>query len=181
MKSIFPLIFFLILLYSCSSDTKKQKGEVTKANHKEISTEELGDLFNHYHASPVSQKEMDENALIEYISDKGYPVTRTENGVFIHTIAEGQGALIQRGQPLQAHYIGKFLNGPTFQSSYDKGRPMAFHQGQMVSGWNEALLHMRIGQKALLFIPSHLAYGENGLGDVIPPNANLVFEIEIIE
>ncbi|MBK8392543.1 MAG: FKBP-type peptidyl-prolyl cis-trans isomerase [Saprospiraceae bacterium] len=77
--------------------------------------------------------------------------------------------------------MGKFLDGKTFQSSYDAGRPLSFRQGQMVAGWNEALLQMYVGEKAVLFIPSHLAYGENGIKNVIPANANLVFEVEIVE
>lgn len=177
-KLFIPLVIFL---YCCKTDSNKERDLKIEPKHKEISAEELGDLFAFYHSSPTTLIEQDENTLIEYISDKGYPVVRTPNGVFIYTTQAGKGNLIQRGQSLNAHYIGKFLDGQTFQSSYDKGRPLSFHQGQMVSGWNEALLQMRVGEKAILFIPSHLAYGENGIKNVIPANANLVFEVEIVE
>ena len=174
------LTFLMIFLCSCKSDNKYGGGIEKSSNHKEISAEGLGDIFAFYHASPASLIEADENALIETISDKGYPVVRTENGVFIYTLQVGTGSLIQNGQALEAHYVGKFLDGQTFQSSYDAGKPLSFRQGQMVSGWNEALLQMRVGDRAILFIPSHLAYGEQGRGSVIPANANLIFEVEIL-
>lgn len=173
-------MLLLVFIYSCKSDIRKTGVKDAQSNHEEISPEALGDLFAYYHASPITLKEQDENALIEYISDKGYPVVRTQNGVFIHTLQVGTGSLIQNGQALEAHYVGKFLDGQTFQSSYDAGKPLSFRQGQMVSGWNEALLQMRVGDRAILFIPSHLAYGEQGRGSVIPANANLIFEVEIL-
>ena len=89
--------------------------------------------------------------------------------------------MIEKGQALKAHYIGKVLDGKTYQTSYEEGRALSFRDGQRVAGWNEALLQMYVGEKAVLFIPSHLAYGENGIKNVIPANANLVFEVEIVE
>ena len=179
MPEIKVFVLLIVLLYSCKSE--KSEGIGSKTIQKELTIEELGDLFSYYHSNPTNLKEQDENALIEYISDKGYPVVRTPNGFFIYKTQEGRGSLIQKGQALKAHYIGKFLDGKTFQSSYDAGRPLSFRQGQMVAGWNEALLQMYVGEKATLFIPSHLAYGENGIKNVIPANANLVFEVEIVE
>lgn len=95
----------------------------------------------------------------------------------------GAGEKPHRGQRIKAHYTGTLLSGKKFDSSVDRGQPLQFKVGigQVIRGWDEALLDMAPGEKRTLIIPSNLGYGSTGAGKDIPPNATLVFEVELVE
>ena len=96
---------------------------------------------------------------------------------------EGTGATAQPGQTVVAHYTGTlFDDGKKFDSSVDRGQPFEFPIGQhrVIAGWDEGFALLKVGSKGKLIIPSKLAYGPNGAGGVIPPNADLVFEVEML-
>ena len=84
---------------------------------------------------------------------------------------------------MKVHYTGRFPDGKVFDSSVNRGEPLEFvlGKGRVIKGWDEGIALMKVGGKAQLTIPSHLAYGERGAGGVIPPNASLVFEVELVE
>ena len=106
----------------------------------------------------------------------------TESGLRMIEHLEGEGPKPKQGETVIVHYTGMLENGTKFDSSHDRGRPFEFQlgEGRVIKGWDEALADMTIGSKRTLIIPPELGYGERGAGAVIPPNALLVFEVELI-
>jgi FKBP-type peptidyl-prolyl cis-trans isomerase len=106
----------------------------------------------------------------------------TESGLKYKVFEEGFGVKPQKGQKIKAHYAGYLLNGAKFDASYDRRKPLEFAvgTGSVIKGWDEALLDMKVGEKRILRIPSSLGYGSRGAGGVIPPDATLVFYVELV-
>lgn len=113
----------------------------------------------------------------------GKEVNVTESGLRYIVLTEGSGNLPARGASLRVHYTGRLTDGTVFDSSIQRGQPIVFPVGlgRVIPGWDEALSSMRRGERRLLIIPSRLAYGERGAGGVIPPNATLIFEVELVD
>ena len=110
-------------------------------------------------------------------------VRTTPTGIVYAVKSEGDGAKPTRGTTVQAHYIGRLLDGSIFDSSRQRGKPISFKvgTGQVIAGWDEALLDMSRGERRILVIPSDLAYGDRGRPPVIPPKATLVFDVELVD
>ena len=108
------------------------------------------------------------------------PVTAT--GLEYEDLTEGTGASPQTGQTVTVHYTGWLTNGTKFDSSVDRNTPFRFPigRGRVIAGWDEGVASMKVGGRRKLTIPSNLGYGPQGAGGVIPPNATLVFEVELI-
>jgi FKBP-type peptidyl-prolyl cis-trans isomerase FklB len=102
------------------------------------------------------------------------------SGLQYKVLREGKGATPKATDVVTTHYKGTLLNGETFDSSYARGQPATFPVNGVIKGWTEALQLMKVGDKWQLFIPAELAYGERGAGEDIPPNATLVFDIELL-
>jgi peptidylprolyl isomerase len=109
--------------------------------------------------------------------------TTTNSGLKYHDFELGQGELPAEGQVVKVHYTGWLADGTKFDSSLDRGMPFVFPVGvdYVIPGWDEGVATMKVGGKRQLLIPSGLAYGEEGAGEVIPPDATLVFEVELLE
>ena len=108
-------------------------------------------------------------------------VLTTPSGLQYEVLEAGAGASPGADDRVQVHYRGTLLDGTEFDSSYARGEPVVFGVGQVISGWTEALQLMQVGAKYKLFIPSDLAYGAGGAGDLIGPNAALIFEVELLD
>ncbi|AFZ22798.1 FKBP-type peptidyl-prolyl cis-trans isomerase [Cylindrospermum stagnale PCC 7417] len=109
-------------------------------------------------------------------------VVTTPSGLKYVELAKGTGATPQKGQTVVVHYVGTLEDGTKFDSSRDRGQPFEFKIGigQVIKGWDEGLSTMKIGDRRQLIIPSELGYGARGAGNVIPPHATLVFDVELL-
>lgn len=116
----------------------------------------------------------------------GMEIQKTASGLQYQIINPGSGAQPKPGQKVTVHYTGWLDNngelGKKFDSSVDRGMPFSFivGVGQVIRGWDEGLLLMSVGEKRRLIIPANLGYGARGAGAVIPPNATLIFDVELI-
>jgi len=108
---------------------------------------------------------------------------KTASGLEYVEDVEGTGPMPKTGQKVKVHYTGTLTNGTKFDSSYDRGLPLEFTigVGQVIKGWDEGVGTMKVGGKRKLTIPSSLGYGASGVGGVIPPNATLLFDVELLE
>ena len=107
---------------------------------------------------------------------------KTASGLEYIEVEAGTGEQAAAGKTVSVHYTGKFQDGKVFDSSISRGEPIKFPlgAGRVIKGWDEGSALMKVGGKAQLVIPPHLAYGESGAGGVIPPNATLVFDVELV-
>ncbi len=100
----------------------------------------------------------------------------------IEDLRPGTGPAAKAGDNVTVHYVGTLTNGSKFDSSRDRGKGFSFPlgRGRVIKGWDQGVAGMQVGQLRRLTIPPHLAYGADGFGSVIPPNATLVFEVELL-
>lgn len=105
----------------------------------------------------------------------------TASGLQYEVLTEGTGPKPRATDTVTVHYKGTLTNGKVFDSSYDRGEPISFPLDRVIKGWTEGLQLMSVGSKYRLTIPSQLGYGAAGAGGVIPPNATLVFEVELLK
>jgi FKBP-type peptidyl-prolyl cis-trans isomerase len=108
--------------------------------------------------------------------------TETNTGLRYHILTEGKGAKPSSPQTrVKVNYEGKLLDGTVFDSSYKRNEPSTFALNQVIPGWTQALMMMPVGSTWEVLIPANLAYGANGIPNVIPPNSTLYFKIELLE
>jgi len=133
--------------------------------------------------APARQKQAWARARARDLAEIGrlWPDLRvTASGLRYKVLRPGSGPSPAAGARVSVHYTGRFLDGQEFDSSVQRGQPASFRIGEVIAGWNEALLAMKKGEKRLLVIPPELAYGERGYPGAIPPYSFLVFEVELL-
>lgn len=163
-KAGFAILVGLIALVGCNQQESSPPAEMTE--------------------EPATEAPADTTAP----ADSGIPTVSgdtvtTETGLKYIVMATGDGPTPEAGNLIGAHYTGWLLDGTKFDSSRDRGQPLQFPvgQGRVIKGWDEALTTMNIGERRLLIIPPELAYGERGTpGGPIPPNATLIFDVELM-
>lgn len=117
-----------------------------------------------------------------YLAENGKKeaVITTDSGLQYKSLVAGSGEKPTRNDSVKVHYKGTLIDGTVFDSSYDRGEPIVFPVTGVIAGWVEGLQLMQVGSKFELVIPSQLAYGANGSGPVIGPDATLIFEVELL-
>ena len=108
---------------------------------------------------------------------------KTDSGLQYIENEAGTGKSPKRGDTVAVHYVGRLENGQEFDNSVKRGQPIEFllGTGQVIRGWDEGISLMKVGGKATLIIPPDLGYGSQGAGGVIPPNATLIFDVELVD
>ena len=125
----------------------------------------------------------EEKAAIEAELDKlATGFEKTESGLRYQILQKGTGAQATKGAMVSVHYKGQLTDGTVFDSSYKRKEPIEFAlgMGQVIAGWDEGVSLLNVGDKARFVIPSNLGYGSRGAGGAIPPNANLIFDVELV-
>jgi FKBP-type peptidyl-prolyl cis-trans isomerase FkpA len=120
----------------------------------------------------------DKQFLVDNAKKEG--VQTTASGLQYKVLETGSGAKPKATDTVNVHYSGKLINGKKFDSSYDRGEPISFPLNGVIAGWTEGLQLMPVGAKYELVIPAELGYGSRGAGGVIPPDATLIFEVELL-
>jgi len=128
----------------------------------------------------IAKAKKSEEKLYEKVA-AGFEVTKS--GLRHQTIQKGFGKQAEKGSQVSVHYKGQLLDGTVFDSSYQRKQPIDFTigVGQVIAGWDEGIQLMKVGDKTRLVIPSNLAYGSQGAGGVIPPDAVLIFDVELMD
>lgn len=139
----------------------------------------LQDFFSSRQDEMLSQNLEAGRAFLEE-NKKKENVVALESGLQYEIITKGDGATPKATDSVRCHYHGTLLDGTVFDSSVQRGEPAVFGVNQVIKGWVEALQLMPVGSKWRLFIPSNLAYGEQGAGGSIEPNSTLIFEVELL-
>ncbi|MFO7320556.1 MAG: FKBP-type peptidyl-prolyl cis-trans isomerase [Chloroflexota bacterium] len=130
----------------------------------------------------ASTEEKRMNAGKAYLAEnaKKEGVVTTPSGLQYRVLREGNGPKPEAGGEVEVHYEGRLIDGTIFDSSYQRGEPISFLLNQVIEGWREGVQLMPVGSKYEFTIPSELAYGPQGVPGIIPPNAPLIFEVELL-
>ena len=131
--------------------------------------------------APAASEPQKESAPMDEFQIPQNPST-SPTGLKYAVVHEGTGPVAMRGQKVDVHYTGWTTDGKKFDSSRDRGAPFSFvvGQGMVIKGWDEGVAGMKVGEQRYLVIPPDLGYGARGAGGVIPPNATLVFKVELV-
>ena len=149
-----------------------------------ITYDEAKEVINEYFIKLQKEKmEINKKAGEEFLHiNKGRAgVVELPSGLQYQVLKQGNGAKPSVTDKVKCHYHGTLINGTVFDSSVQRGQPAVFGVNQVIPGWVEALQLMPVGSKWRLFIPSNLAYGEHGAGEMIEPNSTLIFDVELLD
>jgi FKBP-type peptidyl-prolyl cis-trans isomerase FklB len=143
----------------------------------------FGEMEKKQQEAAAKMAEVNQKAGEQFLAEnaKRPEVKVTASGLQYEVLTEGTGAQPTKDDQVEVHYTGKLIDGTVFDSSVERGVPATFGVTQVIAGWVEALQMMKAGSKWRLYIPSHIAYGAQGAGNVIGPNATLIFDVELLK
>ena len=172
-------LFLLVFLFSaCTSDSTNGNTAIKKKGDE-------GPLVERYikdlTANPTTQDQIDRNLIVNMLIDSLWDFQKTASGIYYQIETPGEGGYPSLNSNMVCHYRGTLMNGQEFDTSYKRGKPLEFKLTQMIAGWQEAIPFLQKGGKGTFIVPSRLAYGTNGLGNLIEPNSVLIFEVELID
>ncbi|WP_282161313.1 peptidylprolyl isomerase [Ulvibacterium marinum] len=141
------------------------------------------DAFDSFESSKAKRLEEERKLQAAELNKVAAGFDETPSGLRYKIIENGNGSKAEKGQQVSVHYEGALLNGQVFDSSYQRNQPIDFQlgTGQVIPGWDEGISLLKVGDKARFVIPPDLAYGSAGAGGVIPPNATLLFDVELVK
>ena len=141
------------------------------------------EAFRTFEGSREKQLEEEKIKAEEELEKLASGFDKTDSGLRYQILQEGSGLKAEKGKTVSVHYKGQLSDGTVFDSSYKRNEPIDFPLGvgQVIKGWDEGIQLLKVGDKARLVIPSDLGYGAQGAGGVIPPNATLIFDVELMD
>ena len=165
-SKLFTLIFAMALIISCSSEKKQSETEDAALAKEGTENTSQAEAVNTVKPIVVPDNAIETESGLKYVDEK-----------------IGDGKQPEKGQRVAVHYTGKLMDGTKFDSSYDRNEPIEFSCGmrEMIQGFDEGIMTMKVGGKRILYIPANLAYGERGIPNVIPPNSMIVFDVELVD
>jgi FKBP-type peptidyl-prolyl cis-trans isomerase FklB len=166
------------------SDFLKAMEDVLTESPLAIPEEKIGELLNAYFAELQEQsfaEVKNEGKVFLEENAKKEGVTTLPSGLQYEVMIEGKGEKPALTDVVTTHYHGTLLDGNIFDSSVHRGQPASFPVNGVIKGWTEALQLMPVGSKWKLYVPHHLAYGEQGAGEAIGPYTTLIFEVELLD
>lgn len=153
----------------------------------QVDNDTLGAAFNEIHQRMQAVKAEEHKDVIalgqKFLSENANrnEVTVTDSGLQYEVLQAGEGDTPTADSTVRTHYHGTLVNGDVFDSSYDRGQPAEFPVNGVIKGWTEALQMMPVGSKWRLYVPSDLAYGDQGAGGAIGPHSTLIFDVELLD
>lgn len=167
---------------SIAQDDKIEKVEILRIGEAAQQWDALA-AFKHFNESKAERLAQEKRAAEAAFAKEVEGFSKTESGLYYQITEHGTGEQPQKGQYVAVHYTGMLLDKTVFDSSYRRREPIEFKVGvgQVISGWDEGIMLLHQGDKARLVIPAELAYGSRGAGGVIPPNAPLIFDVELVK
>lgn len=167
---------------SIAQGDKIEKVEILRVGEAAQQWDALA-AFKHFNESKAERLAQEKRAAEAAFAKEVEGFSKTESGLYYKITEHGTGEQPQKGQYVAVHYTGMLLDKTVFDSSYRRREPIEFKVGvgQVISGWDEGIMLLHQGDKARLVIPAELAYGNRGAGGVIPPNAPLIFDVELVK